>query len=104
MSARKQGRRRFLKNAALAGLAAGAGSIGDASAQTLASEKTETQLKDLHAYGDRSRYENGVRTGTMGDMFPPGGLAPDAKRDFGLRTPLQKTVGFITPASLHYVI
>lgn len=102
MSSPKKDRRRFLKQAALAGLAAGA--AGSAMAQTSAPEKCEESLAELHAYGERSHFETAVRSGTMGDMYPPGGLAPGAKRDFGLRAPLQDTVGFITPASLHYVI
>src|ERR1700676_3327884 len=102
MGAKKQDRRGFLKGAALAGLAAE--SIRNVSGQAAAPERRDAQPNDLHAYGERSRFEEAVRNGTMGDMFPLGGLAPGARRDFGLRAPLQDTVGFITPASLHYVI
>ena len=82
MSSSPKDRRRFLKEAALAGLAAGA--VRGASAQEAATAKT-AQMPDLHAYGERSRFETAARGGTMGDMYPPGGLAPGAKRDFGLR-------------------
>ena len=102
MSANQKGRREFVKKAFLAGLTAGA--IGNASAQTAEPEKARADLKKLHEYGERSRFEAAVRSGTMGDMFPPGGMPPGTPRDFGLRTPLQNTVGFITPAPLHYVI
>jgi sulfane dehydrogenase subunit SoxC len=107
MQTQKKNRRVFLKNAALAGLAASvpvAVTAPDASAQASPAEMTPAQSTELHGYGERSRFETAARTGTMGDMYPPGGLAPGAKRDFGLRAPLQDTVGFITPASLHYVI
>jgi len=100
MNPKESGRRRFLKNgAALAGLAVGA--IQPASGQSSGSEKTDALPKDLHAYGERSRFENSVRVGAMGlyDPAPPG-----YHRDFGFRTPTQDSVGIITPASLHFVI
>lgn len=103
MSAREKGRRQFLKKAVLAGLSAGA--IGtSAEAQTAEPGNTAPDLKKLHAYGERSRFEAAARSGTMGDMYPPGGMPAGTPRDFGLRTPLQDTVGFITPSPLHYVI
>lgn len=108
MTAPKRNRRRFLKDAALAGLAAAAvpaATAPSARAQSSAGDKSSPSAPDLHAYGERSHFETAVRSGTMGDMYPqPNGLAPGARRDFGLRAPLQDTVGFITPASLHYVI
>jgi sulfane dehydrogenase subunit SoxC len=100
MNSRQSGRRRFLKNgAALAGLAVGA--IQPASGQSAESEKKEERSNDLHAYGERSRFENSVRVGAMGlyDPAPPG-----YHRDFGFRTPTQDSVGIITPAPLHFVI
>ena len=100
MNPKESGRRRFLKNgAALAGLAVGA--IQPASDQSAGSENTEARPKDLHAYGERSRFENSSRVGAMGlyDPAPPG-----YHRDFGFRTPTQDSVGIITPASLHFVI
>jgi sulfane dehydrogenase subunit SoxC len=97
---KQSGRRGFLKDsAALAGLAVGA--VRSVSGATLGPATTEIRPKDSHAYGDRSRFENSVRRGSMG-LFdaPPEGWS----RDFGLRTPIQDSVGIITPASLHYVI
>jgi len=100
MNPKQSGRRHFLKNsAALAGLAVGA--IQPASAQSAGPEKPEAHPKDLHSYGDRSRFENSVRVGSMGLYDPaPAGY----HRDFGFRTPTQDSVGIITPASLHFVI
>jgi sulfane dehydrogenase subunit SoxC len=100
MNSKQSARRRFLKNsAALAGLAAGA--IRPASGQSAGSERADAHSKDIHAYGERSRFENSARVGAMGlyDPAPPG-----YHRDFGFRTPTQDSVGIITPASLHFVI
>jgi sulfane dehydrogenase subunit SoxC len=98
MNSKLSDRRRFLKNGvALAGLAVGG--IRPASAQTPESEPPGVHPQDLHAYGERSRFENAVRIGRMG-LYPRGGPSVD----FGLRTPLQDSVGILTPAPLHFVI
>ena len=99
-------RREFLKSgAALAGgftLGAVAPAIGaqqtPESDQTPASGPMIRGDKDMIAYGERSRFVTSVR-------IPHGGRpSPDA---FGLvfhvATPLQDSVGVITPSSLHYV-
>jgi sulfane dehydrogenase subunit SoxC len=100
MISKESGRRRFLKNgAALAGLAVGA--MQPASGQDAGAEKTEAHPKDLHAYGERSRFESSVRLGAMG-LYDP--ASSGYHRDFGFRTPTQDSVGIITPASLHFVI
>jgi sulfane dehydrogenase subunit SoxC len=92
-------RRRFLKNAsAMAGLAVGA--TRTARGQALKSETSEARPKDLHAYGERSRFEKSSRIGSLG-LWPP---AAGPTRDYGFRTPLQNSVGIITPASLHFVL
>jgi hypothetical protein len=92
-------RRRFLKNASvMAGLAVGA--TRSASGQSLKSETSEARPKDLHAYGERSRFEKSSRIGSLG-LWPP---AAGPTRDYGFRTPLQNSVGIITPASLHFVL
>ena len=88
MKAKERGRRRFLKDAALAGLAVGG--IRSASGQTQVAEKPEVRTRDLRAYGERSRYETAVRTRTR-----TGGPSTF--------TPLHETVGIITPSALHYV-
>jgi len=95
MNHRDHGRRQFIKSGiALTGLAAGAG-IGTASAQTADSA---VPAKDLEAYGERSRFVTSVR------LFPP----PFNPNPFGLTehlyTPLQDSIGIITPASLHYTM
>ena len=100
MESKKPSRRKFLKGgaeAAVAGLAVGA--IGSASAQTIAPDAHPPKpLKDLVAYGERSRFVTSVRV-------------PVAEREspdqFGLTfhvlSPLQDSVGIITPSSLHFV-
>ncbi len=95
MNLRNHGRRRFIKSGmALTGLAAGAG-FGTASAQTADSA---APAKDLEAYGERSHFVTSAR------LFPP----PFNPNPFGLTehlyTPLQDSIGIITPASLHYTM
>src|SRR5215813_6922085 len=98
MDSKRSARREFLKgSAALVGgvLGAAAPVIG----QTPASPPMIKGDKDNQiAYGNRSRFVTSVR-------IPHGGRAsPD---DFGLTfhvaTPLQDSVGVITPSSLHYM-
>ena len=89
MDAKEPGRRRFLKEgAALAGLALGAGPIRSASGQTAGSEAPP---EDPRAYGVRSRFENSAR-GPLEPGYGPGG------------TPLQDSMGIITPSGLHFQI
>src|SRR5215831_10624701 len=86
MNSKQSGRRKFLKSgAALAGLAAGG--IQFADGQMSGSQTGDVRLKDLHAYGVRSRFETAVR------------------RDVGwLMNPLQDSVGIITPPAVHYTV
>jgi sulfane dehydrogenase subunit SoxC len=99
MDSRQSPRRRFLKHAAaLAGLTVGA--VRSAVGQSLSPERSELRLKELHAYGGRSGFVNSARTGSLG-IWPP---AAGPTRDFGFRTPLQDSVGMITPAALHFVL
>ena len=108
MKSKQQGRRRFLKDsAALAGLAVGAAGI--AGAQTPGSANAHASPRDLHAYGERSRFETSHRIGNngrfgnnAGDDPKPGQTRDD--RDIGLRTPHQNSYSIITPAAVHYVI
>jgi len=98
MALKKTNRRGFLKGgAAVAGLAAGAAqSVKGAPPVSELLAKGTTH--ELIAYGERSRFVTSLR-------------APVAERpspdDFGLMfhvlTPLQDSVGSITPSSLHYV-
>jgi sulfane dehydrogenase subunit SoxC len=92
MNGKEVDRRRFLKKGAgLAGWAA-AGGVSAATAQT---GDSAAPAKDLEAYGERSHFVTSVR------------IAPDPN-PFGLTfhvfTPLQDSVGIITPSSLHYTI
>ena len=103
MGSKRPDRREFLKGgAALAG-GFTLGAVAPAIAQTPAAQTPARQefikgSKELIAYGERSRFVTSVR-------IPHGDRpSPDA---FGLvfhvATPLQDSVGVITPSSLHYV-
>jgi sulfane dehydrogenase subunit SoxC len=95
-------RRRFLKSGAiLAGLAAGG--LRTAAAETVAADTPEVPPKDSHAYGERSRFEAAIRTGALGTWPQPSSSA-DYHKDFGYRTPLQNSVGYLTPPALHYIV
>jgi sulfane dehydrogenase subunit SoxC len=119
MGPKRTSRRELLKGSALAGgvtlgaVAGGAlagrtlGAVAPAFGQTPASGQAPAHdhpmimgSKELVAYGERSHFETSVRVAhPMG--FRP---SPDA---FGkvhhLASPLQDSVGVITPSSLHYV-
>jgi len=98
MESKKPSRRKFLKGgAALAGLASGA--IQPTSGQTSASEAPpQKDLKELIAYGERSHFVTSMRVAVAErpspDMF---GLT------FHVLSPLQDSVGIITPSSLHFI-
>ena len=102
MASKRTDRRGFLKGgAALAG-GLTLGAVEPAVGQTPAHEHPAfiKGNKELIAYGDRSRFVTSVRI-----SHPVGGRpSPDP---FGLvfhvATPLQDSVGVITPSSLHYV-
>ena len=98
MDATRRDRRAFLKGgAALAG-GLTLGAVEQASGQTHAAPTMIRGSQDLIAYGQRSRFVTSVR------MSHGARSSPDA---FGLvmhvATPLQDSVGVITPSSLHYV-
>src|ERR1700720_2038593 len=97
MDSKKPSRRKFLqRGAAVAGLAAGG--VRSASGQTPAPAPAKKDIKELIAYGERSRFVTSIREPAEGRP------SPDA---FGLTfhvvTPLAESVGIITPSSLHYV-
>ena len=86
--AKRSGRRRFLKDGAtLAGLAV-AGTIRSASGQVQGPETSGVHPKDTRAYGERSRFEKSARI-----VYPP--------TTNNTLTPLQDSIGIITPSSLH---
>ena len=98
LASKKANRRGFLKgSAAVAGLASGAAQSAKGQAPESKWHEKGTN-KEIIAYGERSRFVTSLR-------------APVAERDspdaFGLMfhvlTPLQDSVGSITPSSLHYV-
>jgi sulfane dehydrogenase subunit SoxC len=100
MNPKHSGRRRFLKEgAALAGVALGATRL--AISQTPASDAV-ARPKDLHAYGERSRFETSVRIGN--NAYFGANPKPDAISYTGPRTPLQDVIGYLTPAPLHYFV
>ena len=98
MGAKRPDRRRFLKGgAALAG-GLTLGAVEPAIGQTPVSGAFIKGSDELIAYGERSRFVTSKR-------IPHGGRpSPD---DFGLvfhvATPLQDSVGVITPSALHYI-
>src|SRR5439155_12737590 len=95
MDQKQSARRRFLKrSAALAGMAVGA--IGSASGQNQnwALGYDPDIPKDLREYGQPSRYAKVVRTSN-----PALNRATD-----DIHTPLQDTMGIITPSALHYTV
>src|ERR1700690_728407 len=95
-------RRRFLKDGAmLAGMAVGG--VRPVGGNVLVAEAADIQPRNLHAYGERSRFETSVRTGSLG-TWPQPTSPPDYHKDFGFRTPLQESIGIITPAPLHYIV
>src|SRR5437762_2837109 len=93
MDSKKASRRKFLKGGAAV---AAASAIQSAGCQTPAPAKRS--LKDEVAYGERSPYVTSVRVAVADRPSPD---------EFGLTfhvlTPLQDSVGIVTPSSLHYV-
>ena len=98
MGSKRPARREFLKGgAALAG-GFTLGAVAPAIGQTPASGTFIKGSKELIAYGDRSRFVTSVRIAHGGRPSPDAfGLV------FHVATPLQDSVGVITPSSLHYV-
>src|SRR6476660_6967290 len=109
MDSKRTSRRELLKGgAALAGGVA-LGELASSQAQahdhpmTPGSENASPMIlgsKELVEYGQRSRYVTSVRI-----QHPPGGRpSPDLfGKVFHVASPLQDSVGVITPSSLHYV-
>ena len=97
MDSKQRNRRAFLRDgAALAGLAVEA--ARSASAQTASDLRSKGTSKELIAYGERSRFVTSTRVPVAERPSPDAfGLA------FHVLTPLQDSVGIITPSSLFYV-
>lgn len=99
MDSKKTSRRKFLKaGAAAAALAAAPKMPAAAEPAAQAAPSSAEHVKELVAYGERSHFVTSVRV-------------PVAERDspdmfgmtFHVLTPLQDSVGNITPSSLHFV-
>ena len=98
MHSKKPNRRGFLRKATLAGLAAGSGIPGVAQEFTNTSKPKGYMSEEQIAYGERSHYVTAKRLPVMGRHSPDEyGLM------FHVLTPLQDSVGIITPSSLFYV-
>lgn len=96
MDSKKSDRRAFLKRGAA--LAGGLAAAKPAMAQLEGPEAFLAGTDELVGYGKRSRFVNSQR-------IPHGGRAsPDSfGLDFHIATPIQDSVGVITPSSLHYM-
>jgi sulfane dehydrogenase subunit SoxC len=96
----KRNRRGFLKNSAALASGLTVGAVSPASAQTETSAPgapAKKDIKELIAYGDRSRFETAIRQSVGGRVSPDSfGLT------FHVLAPLQDSVGIITPSSLFY--
>jgi sulfane dehydrogenase subunit SoxC len=96
MDSKKASRRKFLKRGAAGAAAAAASAIPGVAGQAPGMQKRS--LKDEVAYGERSPYVKSVRISVTGRPSPD---------EFGLTfhvlTPLQDSVGMITPSALHFV-
>ena len=95
MDSKKASRRKFLKGGAAA---AAVSAIQSATGQAEVPGAAKRSLKDEVAYGERSPYVNSVRIAVKARPSPD---------EFGLTfhvlTPLQDSVGNITPSALHFV-
>src|ERR1700688_2837631 len=97
MESKRPNRRGFLKGgAALVSLAVGA--VRSANGETPVADVHPKDIKELIAYGERSRFVNSIRVPVAERPSPDAfGLT------FHVLTPLQDSVGSVTPSSLHYV-
>lgn len=98
MDSKKSDRREFLKRSAAVAGSLGLVSAEPALAQLPAPEAQHHGSDELVAYGKRSRFVTSERIAHGGRASPDTfGL------DFHIASPLQDSVGVITPSSLHYV-
>lgn len=103
MESKSSGRRKFLKTSA-ALLGAAAAGVGTASGRTPAPAMDDMDgmdkpdLKSLIAYGQRSSFVKSKRISVLERMSPD-----EFGMTFHVLSPLQDSVGMITPSSLHYI-
>ena len=93
---KKASRRKFLKGGAAGAAAAAVTAIQSVSGQ--AQNLPKRSLKDEVAYGERSPYVKSVRISVAGRPSPD-----EFGMTFHVLTPLQDSVGNITPSALHFV-
>jgi len=101
MDPKKSGRRGFLKeSAALVGAVGAAMGVAPSIAgETPAmDDMSSKEPKELIAYGERSHFVTSTRIPVAERMSPD-----DFGMTFHVLTPLQDSVGIITPSSLHYI-
>src|SRR5215510_308261 len=109
MGSKETSRRQLLKTGAASAVGLTLGDIASLQAQAhehppTPSAKNDHPMvlgsKELTEYGQRSKYVTSVRI-----AHPIGGRpSPDEfGKQFHIATPLQDSVGVITPSSLHYV-
>jgi len=98
MDSKKASRRKFLKGGAAAAAVSAIQSATGQSALAQTPAPAKRSLKDEVAYGERSPYVNSIRIAVNDRPSPD---------EFGLTfhvlTPLQDSVGQITPSALHFV-
>ena len=96
MESKSSGRRKFLKNSAalIGAAAAGMAASGQAPAPDMDMPDTEA----LISYGQRSPFVKSKRISVMERMSPD-----EFGMTFHVLSPLQDSVGMITPSSLHYI-
>lgn len=100
MESKSSGRRKFLKNTA-ALIGAAAAGVRTASAGTPATDMSNMDMPDLEAliaYGQRSPFVKSKRISVMERMSPD-----EFGMTFHVLSPIQDSVGMITPSSLHYI-
>jgi len=100
MDSKHRNRRGFLKNSAALATGLTVGAVRPADAQTqaaAAADPSGKNIRELIAYGERSRFETAIRVPTSGRPSPDSfGLT------FHVLAPLQDSYGIITPSSLFY--
>ncbi len=97
MESKSSGRRKFLKNSA-ALIGAAAAGIRPASGQAPAPDMDMPDTEALISYGQRSPFVKSKRISVMERMSPD-----EFGMTFHVLSPLQDSVGMITPSSLHYI-
>lgn len=88
-------RRRFLKGGVALGAALAAGVTRSAAGQPVSEDPSKVLGGPVRPYGERSRFEQTVR-----EKWPPS----KTDESGSVLTPLDETLGIITPSALHFVV